>query len=114
MNIGFLDASGFYGAGGTWHSGASESKPTVWRVKWPPDIKIRLLTEHNPIGDITNSELEMVAFLLGWLVLEGLLVCLKWKHIRIVSDNIPTVSWTKTFCITEFKGGRPPCESVIT
>ena len=42
--IGFLDASGVYGAGGTWHSGAYELKSMVWRVKWPPDIKSRLLT----------------------------------------------------------------------
>ena len=70
-----------------WHSGASELKPTVWRVECTPNIKSRLLTEHNPSGDITNSDLEMVAFLLGWLVLEGLVVCLKWNHIRIGSDN---------------------------
>ena len=95
--IGLLDASGVDGAGGTLHGGASELKPTVWRVEWPPDIKSRLLTEHNPSGDITNSDLEMVAFLLGWLVLEGLVVCLKLNHIGIGSDNTPTVSWTTKF-----------------
>ena len=39
----------------------------------------------------------MVAFLLGWLVPEGLLVCLKWNHIRIGYYNTPTVSWTTKF-----------------
>ena len=55
--IRFMDASGVDGAGGTWHSGASELKPTVWCVECPPNIKSRILTEHNPSGDITNSDL---------------------------------------------------------
>ena len=39
----------------------------------------------------------MAAFLLGWLVLEGLLVFLKWKQIQMGSENTPTVSWSTKF-----------------
>ena len=45
--------------------------PIVWRVPWPPEIRARLVTFNNPTGDITNSDLEMAAEVLGWLVLEA-------------------------------------------
>ena len=70
---GTLDASG-KGAGGIWISGNKLLAPIVWRVEWPQEIRDRLVTFDNPGGDITNSDLEMAAELLGWLVLEGL-VC---------------------------------------
>ena len=46
--------------------------PIVWRVEWPQDMKDALMTWDNPHGTITNSDLEMAAELLGWLVLESI------------------------------------------
>ena len=38
--------------------------PTVFQVEWPPDIKADLNKEHNPSGQIMNSDLEMDGMLL--------------------------------------------------
>ena len=45
----------------------------------------------NPKGTITNSDLEMTAELLGWLVLEGN-VPLRHEHVGLSLDNSDTVS----------------------
>ena len=91
--VGALDASG-EGAGGVWIPGKTELAPIVWRFEWPPEVVTRLVTEDNPEGDITNSDLEMAAEVLGWLVLEGCVPVLRWKHVGVWSDNTPTVAWT--------------------
>ena len=88
---GTLDASG-EGAGGVWLPGTESIAPIVWRYQWPPNIVAELITEDNPGGTITNSDLEMAAEVLGWLVLEGC-VPLRWKHVGVCSDNSPTVAW---------------------
>ena len=91
--VGALDASG-EGAGGVWLPGATALDPVVWRFKWPQEIVDRLVTFDNPAGDITNSDLEMAAEVLGWLVLEAIVKSLRWKHVGVWSDNTPTVAWT--------------------
>ncbi|KAL7533742.1 hypothetical protein ACHAWF_007944 [Thalassiosira exigua] len=91
--VGYLDASG-EGAGGVWLPANSALAPIVWRFPWPPEVKARLVTEDNPDGDITNSDLEMAAEVLGWLVLEACVPNLRWKHVGVWSDNTPTVAWT--------------------
>ena len=45
--------------GGVWLHGSEELAPILWRVKFPPEIAERLVSWKNPMGDITNSELEM-------------------------------------------------------
>ena len=88
---GTLDASG-EGAGGICISGQRELAPIVWQVKWAKEVVDRLVTPENPNGDITNSDLEMAAEVLGWLVLEAV-VSTRWAHVGICSDNWATVSW---------------------
>ena len=88
---GTLDASG-EGAGGVWLPGTKALAPVVWRVKWPQDVRDALITWDNPNGKITNSDLEMAAELLGWLVLESL-VPLRHEHVGLCSDNSATVAW---------------------
>ena len=88
---GTLDASGG-GAGGVWVSGQKDMAPIVWRVEWPQEVKDRLVTFDNPDGDITNSDLEMAAEILGWLVLEAV-VETRRIHVGICSDNSATVAW---------------------
>ncbi len=75
-----------------WLPGRKELAPTVWRVEWPQEVKDRLVTEKNPNGDITNSDLEMAAEVLGWLVLEAIAPT-RHVHAGACSDNLPTVSW---------------------
>jgi hypothetical protein len=73
------------GAGGIW---LGHFPPTVWRVKWPDDIRQRYKT-----GILTNSDLEMAAIIIMMLVLEQLMP-LKRQHCQLFSDNTPSVSWT--------------------
>jgi len=88
---GTLDASG-EGAGGVWVSGLKSMAPIVWRLEWPQEVRDRLVTFANPSGDITNSDLEMAAEVLGWLVLEAV-VATRRTHVGVCSDNSATVAW---------------------
>ena len=68
---GHHDESGI-GAGGvgylgdhiTPREGSVRGKPILWRYKWPQHNVDRLVTEHNPSGTISNSDLELAGGLL--------------------------------------------------
>ncbi len=91
---GTLDTSG-EGAGGVWIPGKRAMAPIVWRFPWPEEVKQQLVTNTNPDGDITNSDLKMEAEVLGWLVLEA--VVPTWHaHVGACSENSPTVAWQTT------------------
>ena len=90
--IGFCDASAF-GAGGVWFSGVCSVPETVWRLQWPKDITAAVVSDSNPTGTLTNSDLEMAAILLQVNVLEALGVTLHHKSLHIHSDNTPSVAW---------------------
>ena len=92
--IGFCDACK-WGAGGVWLSGKEDIHPTVWRVKWPPDIAQRMISPTNPTGDLTINDLEMAGLLLHYLVLEQLVDTLEHKHAAAWCDNTSTVSWAR-------------------
>jgi hypothetical protein len=90
--IGYCDASK-WGAGGVWLSGTFHLDPIVWRIEWPDDIRQQLISFDNPTGTLTNSDLEMAAMLIHYLVLEHL-VDLRHVHVAAWCDNTPTVCWT--------------------
>ena len=90
--MGYCDAS-MLGAGGVWLSGTLQVAPVVWRLEWPEDIHQNMVSFMNPGGTITNSDLEMAAMLVHYLVLEHL-VDLRHVHVAAWCDNTPTVSWT--------------------
>ncbi|KAI2511269.1 adenylate kinase [Fragilaria crotonensis] len=90
--IGYCDASGF-GAGGVWFSGTEPLPETVWRLQWPRDITAAIISESNPTGKLTNSDLEMAAVVLHLSVLESVVPSLRHKHIFVHSDNTPSVAW---------------------
>jgi hypothetical protein len=91
--MGYVDACAF-GAGGVWFSGQSNLEPTVWRVQFPAYIVANLISEKNPTGQLTNSDLEMAGLLCQWLVLECIAPhSLQYNTIGIFSDNTPTVAW---------------------
>jgi hypothetical protein len=82
---GTCDASA-HGAGGVWLGYGVQ--PTVWRVEWPADI-IALYRQEK----LTNSDLEMAAVVLQYLVAEKLRP-LERCHTTIWSDNTPAASWS--------------------
>ena len=62
---GHHDASG-EGAGGVWFPAPHlaprhgfDDRPLLWRLQWPQDIIDSLVTEDNPHGTISNSDLKL-------------------------------------------------------
>jgi hypothetical protein len=90
--VGYCDACAA-GAGGVWFSGDLPLEPRVWRVAFPSDISSQVVADSNPTGTLTNSDLEMAAVLLHYMVLQQ---CTPMKHKRAgtFSDNTPTVAWS--------------------
>ena len=69
--------------------------PTVFRLQWPPDVSAALVSQHNPNGTITNSDLEMAGLMLLWLTMEATCPELTGAHVALFSDNSPTVHWVE-------------------
>jgi hypothetical protein len=69
--VGITDASG-HGVGGCIMGENAVISPMVFQYQWPSDITNNIVSDDNPIGRITNSDLEMVGLLMLWLVLEGM------------------------------------------
>jgi hypothetical protein len=92
--IGFCDASAF-GAGGVWFSGSKSLRPSVWRVEFPSDITRQVVSDSNPNGALTNSDLELAGVLLHYAALEQLVPDLSHVQVAIGCDNTPAVAWTQ-------------------
>jgi hypothetical protein len=61
--IDYCDASAF-GAGRAWFDGTSPVTETAWQLQWSLEITAALISESNPTGALTNSDLEMAAVVL--------------------------------------------------
>jgi hypothetical protein len=90
--IGIVDASSF-GVGAFVIGELSQCRPTVFRLQWPPDFTLSIISDKNRTGRITNSDLEMAGLLLLWLMIKHICKSLTEKRIALFSDNSPTVSW---------------------
>ena len=91
--IGITDASG-HGLGGVIIGERKAVPPVVFRLQWPADISAQIVSDDNPNGTITNSDLEMAGLLMLWLVMEE--VCdVENAHVALFSDNSPTVHWVQ-------------------
>jgi len=58
-----MDAS-VIGAGGVLLSIRGLCKNTVWRVEWLVEVSREVVSDRNPKGSVTKSDLEMAAILL--------------------------------------------------
>jgi hypothetical protein len=58
--LGTVDASGL-GMGGTWIPVGPTTAPMLWRLPFSSDIQTALVSSDNPLGTITNSDLEQLA-----------------------------------------------------
>jgi hypothetical protein len=92
--VGFCDASAF-GAGGVWFSCNQAIPPSVWRLEFPADITAQVVSDKNPDGVLTNSDLEMAGVILQFLALEQIVPDLRHIQVAIGCDNTPAVAWTK-------------------
>ena len=91
---GYHDAAA-EGAGGVWFSLAEPMQPCVWRDKFPPDIASDVISDNNPNGSLTNSDLELAAEVLAVGVIMDRGPCIKHAPIGTLCDNTPTVSWVE-------------------
>ena len=106
---GHHDASGT-GAGGIWFPSSNitprvgyvNTQPLAWRYKWPKHITDRLVTEANPRGTITNSDLELAG---GLLHLDALTHCFDIRERTVLSkgDNLSTTFWERKGSTTSDK-----------
>ena len=98
---GHHDASGS-GAGGVWfpgdelqpRHGYKPDVPLLWRLKWPEFITRLLVTDENPDGTITNSDLELAG---GLIHLEAIAQSFDVRERTVVSkgDNLNTTFWER-------------------
>ena len=100
--VGIMDAAK-EGTGGVIIGETEGCVPTVFRFEWPREVQDAMLTDDNPDGSITNSDLEMAGLLLCWLVLEYVAPDLHHKHAALFCDNSPTVAWVRRMAA---KGSR--------
>ena len=54
-----------------------------------------LISEDNPGGKITNSDLECAGLLLFWLVMEHVCMDLREAHAGLFSNNSPIIRWVR-------------------
>lgn len=106
---GFVDAAK-WGVGGVWFGGTKPMEPTVWFFPWPETIQNAIITDDNPKGTITISDLELAGVLLHFMVLEQLTLsqpgALRHQTPAIWCDNLSAVAW-----IYKFRASTSPCAS---
>jgi hypothetical protein len=98
--IGTTDASGS-GFGGTFFVPTEQSTPSesscrsyVWRYRLPDDVRSKLITETNPTGSITNSNLELAAAVVHTDVV-AMQYDITETTVASLHDNTPTVFWQR-------------------
>jgi hypothetical protein len=92
--VGVTDASK-EGVGGIVIGKATTIPPTVFWFQWPDAIRRDIFSANNPAGTITNSDLEMVALLMLFMVIDGMVPNLTEKRVALYSDNSPSVHWVQ-------------------
>ncbi len=67
--------------------------PVVWQAAFPQDIASKVVSNNNPEGHLTNSDLELAAEVMAVRI--ALAVAPTVKHVLLgtLCDNTPTVSW---------------------
>jgi hypothetical protein len=92
--IGIVDTSS-HGVGGVVMGETLQCIPTVFCWEWPQDVSANIRLFSNPVGTITNFDLEMAGVLILWLVMKAVCQPLKEKQVALFSDNLPAVGLTK-------------------
>jgi hypothetical protein len=69
-----------------------DTRPLLWRLEWPQHIIDSLVTDKNPLGTITNSDLELAG---GLIHLEAIAQCFDIRERTVLSktDNLATLFW---------------------
>jgi len=86
--IGAVDAAK-PGMGGVWF--VDGAPPLLWRAPFPPHIQARLVSDHNPRGDLSNSDLELAGVVAHQDILAQS-VNARERTFALLNDNSPAVS----------------------
>ncbi len=81
------------GAGGVWFSFMDNMPPVVWQAAFLHDVASKVVSDGNPEGRLTNSNLKLAAEVMAVGI--ALAVAPTVKHVLLgtLCDNTPTVSW---------------------
>ncbi len=94
--VGYHDAAA-EGAGGVWFSLADHMSLLLWGKVFPPDIAADIISDTNPAGGITSSDLKLAAEVMAIGVILEKAPHIKIKHAPLgtLCNNTPTVSWVE-------------------
>ena len=84
------------GMGGAWLPATTHNtlEPIVWHHRFPPDITADLVSDSDPKGTVTNSDLELAGTVAHQDVLVQHRNC-NHRTIHILNDNVLAVAWRK-------------------
>ncbi len=83
------------GARRVWFSLEDHMLPLLWRKVFPSDIAANVISDTNPAGGITSSDLELAAEVMAIGVILIMALHIKHAPLGTLCDNIPTVSWVE-------------------
>jgi hypothetical protein len=92
--VGYHDAAA-KGAGGVWFSLADHMSLLLWREVFPSDIAASVISDTNPAGSITRSDLELAAEVMAIGVILITAPHIKHAPLGTLCNNTPTVSWVE-------------------
>ncbi len=96
------------GMGGVWFCLVDNMPLVVWRAAFLHDIASTVVSDGNPEGRLTNSNLELAAEVMAVGI--ALAITPNIKHILLgtLCDNTPTVSWIEKMA-SKAKGPTAGC-----
>ncbi len=80
-------------AGGVWFSLVNNMSLVVWRAAFLQDITSKVVSDDNPEGRLTNSNLELAAEVMAVGIALAVAPTIKHVLLGTLCDNTPTVSW---------------------
>ncbi len=87
---------------------AQDERPCVWRTPFPQDIQGEVVSDDNPSGRLTNSDLEQ-AGILGQLDVTTQRFDTRGQTTAVLSDNTPAVSRFHKKSMTSDQAGAYLC-----
>jgi hypothetical protein len=89
--LGACDASKA-GMGGIWFPHGPATTPFVWRAPFPKEVQQQVVSDANPKGTITNSDLELAATIVQ-LDIAIHSFAMPLQTLSVLSDNAAAVAW---------------------
>jgi hypothetical protein len=89
IHLGACDAAKT-GMGGVWFTG--DNRALLWQQPFSKEIQKRLVSFKNPLGDLTNSDLELAGTIMHQHVL-GQHAVAAGETAHTLCDNTPAVAW---------------------